>query len=145
MFWSDTLKEDQCYCTCFASWINMKFSYISIHEPALAIYMTPEDGKKSLIYSIPRGSSGRVLAQLQHEFNGWQHVRIEVVGGEVTMMGTADDQKRKHVAQNRCIYQCPFAGEEDWAMEKYNTRNLNQLHGITELEAEEYLRTQSSG
>lgn len=133
----------------------MKFSHVSINEPVLAIYMTPEDGKKNLIYSIPRGSSSRILAQLQHEFNGWQHVRIEVVGGEVTMMGTADAQKRKHVAQNRCIHQCPFAGEEDWAMEKNSTSNLNQLRGIAELTPEqlisvqklyeEHLRTHPSG
>lgn len=126
MFWTETLKEGQCYCTCFASWKSIRFSYLQIDEPTLKIYMTPDDGRRCLVYNIIRGSYNSILSKLQHQFNSWQHVRIEVIGGEITLIGTVDDddQKQKYAAGDRYIQQCPFGTEEEWRSEKYDSIDL---------------------
>lgn len=110
MFWCETLKDDNKYCICNASWKTMKIIHDNAIKNFVEVYMTAEDGSKCLVHRTKRGS-----APTSHElsFSPWQHVKIEVLGGTVTVVGTCEIDARKHIASNNFIIGCPFDSFDD--------------------------------
>ena len=116
MFWAETLTEDHRYCTCQGAWISMRIINAQVDKKVLEVYMIPEDGTRNLVLSLRKGRNMPYFEELR--FAAWDHVKIEVFDGEITMVGLSEDGIHRYRASNRFTPNCPFGGEEDWRPEK---------------------------
>lgn len=96
MFWSDTLNDITQYCSCHGRWTAFQIVSGHVNRNVLEVFMTPEFGKRCLVYRLKRGCDDSPCETI---FNTtpWEHVKIEVVGGEITLVGTSDNED-----QQRC-------------------------------------------
>lgn len=112
MFWVDTLSEDYKYCTCQSAWKSMSVVYANVYKNLLEIYIAPEDGTRCCVFKQKK--SGSLSPRyLEFNFDKWEHVKIEVVGGEITLLGVSDDEGERHKACIRFTSGCSFGNEED--------------------------------
>lgn len=115
MFWATTVRDDDSYCTCYAGWKTMRISHVNIENTQLEIYMTPSGGERCLVY---RATPEQIpILTYYHNFNSWQHVKIEVTGGEVTFTGSTNGVDNKFRPSERFPPHCVFGGEENWGRE----------------------------
>lgn len=113
MFWAETITENHKYCVCQAAWNFMKIANINAYKNLLEIYITPEDGNRCCVYKQKKGSYVQQL--FEFKFHSWEHVKIEVIGGEITLYGYSDEEGTRHKATNHFTSGCPFGDETDWS------------------------------
>lgn len=111
MFWCEKLEaNNNYYCTCQTAWLKWQIVHEYISTNVLEVYMTPENGMKCLIYRSKRGVEH--IRQTEFTFSGWQHVKVEVIGGNITIAGSCDaDMKKNNESPNK-INMCPFINVE---------------------------------
>lgn len=129
MFWVDSLGEDHCYCICQSAWQTMEIVYANIHKNFIEIYITPEDGNRCCVYKHRKTLNPPTIKEFR--FDGWEHAKIEVIGGEITMMGTSDDEKPRYKSSIHFTGGCPFGNEEDWM---YNAEKLQVIGKVKKME-----------
>jgi hypothetical protein len=117
MFWVDTLRDEHRYCICQGAFTAFQIVHAKVDKNNLMVFMTAEDGNRCLIYQLKKGWC--VPAIKEFNFSHWEHVKIEVVGGEITMAGTSDDDaEHRFRASTHFKSDCPFGSEEDWVRDR---------------------------
>lgn len=113
MFWIDTIWDESHFCTCNNGWLTFKFIHANVRCDILKVYITAEDGKRCIALTLARGQQiPPHLDEFRITFR--EHVKIEVKGGEVTIVGWLKDGTEKRISGNFFPRECPFAGEEEW-------------------------------
>jgi len=115
MFWADNILHGYKYCICGRKWSSFKIIDWKIFHEFLEIYLTPEGGEKTSVLKIRNGE----LISKKFEISNldWQHLKIEVYGGDISIIGKIRDASNKRRQMpNHFNIDCPFAEEDDWEM-----------------------------
>lgn len=115
MFWAEEIRHGNRYCVCKRKWRFIKIKHIKIFHDNLEIFVTPEGGERVLLLKLRNGESlSNYLVNIIEDLN-WQHVKIEVYGGEITIGGSIMHTTDKiYFKKDKLPNECPFAEEEDW-------------------------------
>lgn len=129
MFWIDTIKDSHKFCTCQEAWSNLKIlnATVSTSTSLLEVYATPEDGNMCLLLRLRNGES--VPTSLNEmNFKPHQHIKIEIYGGEVTIIGQVYDGAEKHRNRDAFPFNCPFGvwENEEKSLKLYNPKQTLQ-------------------
>lgn len=126
MFWCQRVQEGDKYCTCHVQWKNLKIINAIVLDKTLDVILTPEDGVRTTIVSLGRGQ--QLPSNLPvFEFSYEQHVRIEVMGGSITLIGSIFEGCYKSIDTKAYISSCIFSDIEtlhEMYQKKYDKENI---------------------
>lgn len=115
MFWVDNIKHGHKYCVCGLMWKTIKIVNYKIFHDFLEIYLTPSGGEKVCILKIRNGESNtNALNHMMISLSVWQHIKIEVYGGDISIMGKTNFGETPINIPDHFATNCPFELEEDW-------------------------------
>lgn len=122
-FWVETIKHGYKYCICEHKWKNIKVVNYKIFHDFLEIYLTPERGERVVLYKIRNGESFLLNNMTIGPFD-WQHIKIEVYGGDISICGVVRSSNPKKIP-NHFATNCPFADpDDDWEMVEKNIKDV---------------------
>ena len=113
MFWIQNVLSGDHYCVCKGSWKYFSISRIDVTEEVIRVFITPEDGVRILLFKMSRGDvKPDYLMRKIFSFGLHQHLKIEVEGGMICLVGTSyEGEKRMNYTFNYPIG-CPFSDIE---------------------------------
>lgn len=137
MFWIEEIAHGQKFCVCGRQWKSLKIVYFKTFWDTLEVFLTPETGKKTTFLRLRNGevissSMIREISKLE-----WQHMKIEVWGGDIVIMGetTISATGKPPVSAGQFLPDCPFAEEEDWELIEKNVNKIIPNGAESALEA----------
>lgn len=109
MFWIQTIKSGDKYCICHTSWNSFRIVSVDVIDITLSIYLTAEDGRKSILLTMRRGELlPPFVTSISYQFDVNEHLKIEVVGGSIILVGNAYNGIRRINYTKRFHEQCVF-------------------------------------
>lgn len=138
MLWIDSIWDETHFCTCLSGWLSMKIVHAVIRCDIIKVYMTAEDGKRCKVLTMSRGQN--IPAALgEMRVKPFEHVKIEVKGGEITVLGWVQDGLTKRPSTGFFPHNCPFAGEEEWNRKPIKQKEEEEPSsaGLTKLKVED--------
>lgn len=122
MFWCETIRPGQKYCTCSVGWKTFRIINVDVQGPIFNLSLTPQYGKNEvlLIYLTSQEDVQNYLARRLNfdlKFQPYDHVKIDVRLGLITVVGEVvnSPQLKRGVTLSHNFYpiNCPF-GVKEW-------------------------------
>jgi hypothetical protein len=117
MFWIETIKHGRQFCFCELNWKTIKIINYKIFHDFLEVYLTPENGEKVCFLKIRNGESISNLKDFIITSIEWQHMKMEVFGGEISICGKITKYETPKFIPDTYDIKCVFAepeAKEDW-------------------------------
>lgn len=114
MFWAETIYDKSEFCVCGGVWKKLKIISVVVSSDILKVYCTPVNGNMSMIFSLRKGENFLSHINFDLNFSQFQHVKFEVIGGEIVILGECYDGTSAYRIMNSFPSNCPFATEEYW-------------------------------
>lgn len=107
MYWGQFLKTGDKYCTCHAQWKTFQIINAVVLDIIMQVFLTAEGGTRTQIFSLNRGQEMSTNIPIFH-FSHNQHIKIEVIGGMISLVGTVYEGGFKdinvHSYKPSCVY-----------------------------------------
>lgn len=87
MYWGQFLKTGDKYCTCHVQWKTFQIINAIVLDIIMQVFLTAEGGARTQIFSLNRGQQMPTNIPI-FQFSHNQHIKIEVIGGMISLVGT---------------------------------------------------------
>lgn len=98
------------YCICQDAWRYFKIVDMDVERYRLNIKMQRYGGARRVLLEISRSCDmPKYLNETNFEFSANEHVKIEVKGGKITLIGVSHAGSTPTKIDNSFLYNCPFS------------------------------------
>lgn len=114
MFEIQNISSGMKYCICQDSWRYFRIVNLNVEREYLSIFMQNYGEIRRKLIGLPRRCDPpEYLLTTKFEFSPREHVKIEVLGGKIILIGASHVGSWQTTVSNSYRLKCPFSDFDD--------------------------------